>query len=259
MRKVIYTCLTGAYDSLRQPSAVDGSFDYVCFSDSLPAGRDGLWEVRPMPSCTGPDGPELHGTRLSRYPKILPHKVLPEYDISVYMDANLRITGKAFYDAVDAKIDSGCLIAQVPHLGADCVYDEVRRCHLMGKMSFSEAVAQKRYFKSLGFPRHVGMFENNVIFRRHRDPSVISVSEAWWKEYMAHSRRDQLALAPVYHAFGLAPELLFGEGLNSRNVPFVEYSKHPGELRLVSAKGLRRFPLKVLWTWRLWIGKLFLA
>ena len=94
MKRVIYTCITGGYDKLREPEAVDGDFDYICFTDAAVSSEEGVWQIRPIPySCEDP-------TRLSRYVKLLPHKVLGEYDESLWIDANIAIRGGGIYDAV---------------------------------------------------------------------------------------------------------------------------------------------------------------
>ena len=104
-RKVIFTCLTGGYDRLEQPVAVAPDWDYVCFTDT--EGQDGVWQLRKIP-LDSPD-PVVR----SRFPKILPDKVLSEYDYSVYMDANLCITGEEFYGFADKCIATGISFAQV--------------------------------------------------------------------------------------------------------------------------------------------------
>ena len=66
MKRVIYTCITGGYDKLREPETVDGDFDYICFTDAAVSSEEGVWQIRPIPySCDDP-------TRLSRYVKLLP-------------------------------------------------------------------------------------------------------------------------------------------------------------------------------------------
>ena len=40
-KKVIYTCLVGNYDVLRQPLAIDESYDYICFSNDIKEERVG--------------------------------------------------------------------------------------------------------------------------------------------------------------------------------------------------------------------------
>ena len=253
MRKVIYTCVTGAYDSLRQPCRVDPSYDYICFSDTPSGKRDGVWNILPIP-FTCPDK-----TRQSRFVKLQPHKVLQDYDVSVWMDANITITGESFYEALERKVDSGCLVSQVPHLSRDCVYEEIVSCYKDMRISLRDAVRQFRHLKAEGFPPHFGLWENNVIFRRHNDPRVRRISDAWWNEYMSYSKRDQLALVPVYWKEGFTPEPLFGDGVNSRNARCLEIVRHPSTKDAGVVSWAHHPIIKMAWSWRRVMAALFLG
>ena len=66
VRSVVYTCLTGGYDSLKEHRYVDDDWDYVCFTDNkelLAQKKCGIWEIRPL-AYVGADS-----TRSSRYHK----------------------------------------------------------------------------------------------------------------------------------------------------------------------------------------------
>ena len=244
MRKVVYTCIIGDYDILRQPEAIAPDWDFICFSDSLPPGRDGAWDVRPVP-FSSPDA-----TVLSRYVKILPHKVLKEYEWSLWIDANILIKGPGLFKAADAAIGSGALVAQVPHPLRDCAYEEIRACAASARMGLREASELRNYLKREGFPEHFGLFENNIMLRRHCDVRVVSISEEWWKGFLSHAHRDQPSLMFVYWKDSFRPSLLFGEGKNSRNVDCVEYQPHSswneGWLKR-KWKGIRRMFIEKFW------------
>ncbi|MCD7978378.1 MAG: DUF616 domain-containing protein, partial [Tannerellaceae bacterium] len=83
-KKVIYTCLVGNYDSLSQPGIVCEEFDYICFSNNIKEQKIGVWQIRPIPFFHG------NKTRLSRYVKLNPHIVLPNYIYSLWIDANIE-------------------------------------------------------------------------------------------------------------------------------------------------------------------------
>ena len=244
MRKVIYTCIVGGYDELRQPEAVDPSYNCICFSNDFKETQIGVWAIRKIPASIEDK------TRLSRYVKILPHRAIPEYDVSVWIDANISIKTMDFYGYIESAIDSGCLVAQVTHLGRDCVYDEIIRCYQDRRLGFAAAKRQWNHLKEEGYPRHFGLYENNLIFRRHTDSLVMSLSEEWWQEYLAFSSRDQLSLMPVYWRNSFRPNLLLGADFNTRNVSCLGVSKHPSHIEMESLRGIRRLPLKVSWTWR---------
>ena len=92
---VIYTCIIGAYDDLLQPAVTDPDFDFVCFvgKGEKTAERIGVWEIREF-DC-GLDNPRL----VSRYPKMHPHVLLPEYEASVYVDGNIELLDGSIYEA----------------------------------------------------------------------------------------------------------------------------------------------------------------
>lgn len=217
MKKVIYTVLTGNYDKLEQPRAVDSSYDYVCFTDKT--GRDGVWQLREIPFAS--DSPILR----ARWAKLHPHALLPEYDLSVFMDANLCIASPIFYDQVAA---CKAPLALLEHPQRDCVYEELRYCYLKDKISTTVAVFQWKKLKEMGMPAHAGLYETNVVLRRHNLPEVAALDQLWWELLLdSGGTRDQLALTPALYRLGMEPVLLLGPGLNARNVPYIRYTNHP--------------------------------
>ena len=223
MKKVIYTILVGKYDDLLQPLEVDESFDYICFSNDFSEKTIGVWSIRKIPFS------DDDNTRVSRYSKLLPHKVLQEYDYSLYIDANIQITGSEFYRFVNQRILEGVLVAQVPNIFRDCIYKDIEIAYRRRKVNLRGAMRQYRHLKQKGFPEHFGLFENNVLLRKHNDPSVVDVSEAWWKEYCDYTHRDQFSLMYVYWKKNYMPSYLLDEGKNARNVTFLKLTPHPKE------------------------------
>ena len=71
--------------------------------------------------------------------------------------------------------------------------------------------------RSEGFPRHYGLFLNNIIFRVHCD-GVYEVDHLWWDLYVKYCRRDQMFLP---YALWIHPEVkvdyLFSQGEHTFN------------------------------------------
>ena len=221
-KKVIYTCLVGNYDVLRQPLAINDNYDFICFSNDIKKERVGIWQIRPIPF------EHKDKARLSRYVKILPHKALQDYEWSLWMDANIQITSKELYMILDNKISEGEKIYQVNHCipPCDCIYEEIKFAYLGDRAGFCEAFLQYWNLKRNGFPAHWGLFENNLILRKHLDPLVRNVSEEWWMDFMSHTRRDQFNLMYVYWKNNLIPGLLLPPDQNARNVEFLKWTPH---------------------------------
>lgn len=238
MEKVIYTVLTGGYDHLAQPESIDPSFDYVCFTDC--SGRDGVWELREIP---------YRGTALqrARWAKLHPHLLLPEYRLSVFMDANLCITDAAFYavlqkaqkwpflrrpaspgTAESANQADFAPFGVLEHPERDCVWEELRYCYLKDKLGTRAALYWHRRLEGIRMPRHTGLAETNILLREHGNKAVVELDELWWKLLLeSGGMRDQLCFTPALQLTGLRPALLFGPGLCARNVPYVRYTLHP--------------------------------
>ena len=221
MKKVVYTCLTGNYDELKQPLATRPDWDFVCFSDCLLEGQAGAWQVRRIPCRT------KNAVLASRYAKLLPHKALPEYDWSLYIDANLQIVSDALFDILDSHIAAGESLCQVAHWERDCAYDELVECYRLGYSSLCNARRFKKHLQKEGFPRNYGLYENNIILRRHNEEAIVAANEIWWKLFKKGPRRDQLSLTYIYWKLGLKPALLLGEDENARNSSHLQYFTHP--------------------------------
>ena len=91
-RFVVYTVMVGDYDKILQPLVVDDRFDYVLFTDQARNDKIGVWQVRTF------DYQNDDKTRISRYLKTHPEKLLPEYDASLWIDGNIQITNSYIYN-----------------------------------------------------------------------------------------------------------------------------------------------------------------
>ena len=73
-------------------------------------------------------------------------------------------------------------------------------------------------YRDEGFPRQFGLYETNVVLRKHNEPLVGKVDVDWWREIDSGSRRDQLSLTYVLWKDN-ADMIAFGKkGTCARNV-----------------------------------------
>lgn len=220
---VIYSVVVGGYDEVRQPAVVDDRFDYVLFSDEHDGESIGVWRVRAIPH----ESADI--LRLSRYAKCLPARVLPEYEVSLYVDANVRILTPWVYDRFVELVGEDVEWAGVSHPDQHCIYDEICAIVQLRWVLDSEVAGWYGKIKNDGFPEKYGLYENNVIFRRHTK-NVEKVGELWWRTLKADCKRDQFSL--MYALWKVLPTtdffLLNGEcpRIGSKHFAYYEHNSH---------------------------------
>lgn len=206
--RVIYTCVTNGYDNLHQPKVIFEGYDYICFTDEdVHEERNGIWQIRKFPYDL------QNKIKLSRYLKINPHKALSEYEYSVYIDSNILILDDYLLKRIENEIIKGSLIALSKHPeGRKDIYEEAAYVMKYRRAKFKDVRRQVKYLHKMGYPRKTGMFENNIIFRRHNHKDIIRLDEEWWDIYLKYTSRDQLSFAYVLWHRGIKPCDLMNDG-----------------------------------------------
>ena len=187
-KTVVYTCITGGYDALRPISRPDPNIDYVCFTDN-PATHAAGWTIRPVPE----DLAGFSKVKQQRLVKIRPDKYLAEYDVSLWLDANLVVSCDLHKDFI-SKLDlDRCPLWTKKHPQRSCVYDEAKSVVKLQKDTQENVDKQVDGYRRFGYPARNGLAETNIMLRRHKDPLVVKAMEIWSKELSEKSHRDQLS------------------------------------------------------------------
>ena len=185
-RGVIYTCVTGAYEMLDDPYVISPEFDYVCFTN-YDGIKSKIWELRPIPE-------ELDGyseVKKQRCIKIMPHKYLPEYKLSIWVDGSVKLKKD-----VGSFIDKYCMNGNIfipEHPQRKCIYKEMDICIKIKKDTADNILPMKKWYRSEGFPENYGLVQSSIIVRRHNEPDCKKLMEEWWDVLKDHSHRDQLS------------------------------------------------------------------
>lgn len=219
-RLAVYTALTGEYDSLRQPKQVRNGVDYFCFSNDIREKQIGAWRIHPIPF------EDSDPVRVSRFPKLNPHIVLPDHETSLYVDANVLITEK-LDAAVDNAIASWTPCAMVPHPYRKGTFEEGLFVLRHSMANPFQVYRQMRQLSRNGFSDDAGLFVCSIIFRRHLYPRVIKFSEAWWRDFQTGAKRDQLSVMPALAEAGLHPDVLVSpDYVRENTAPHASKNKH---------------------------------
>lgn len=179
-KKVIYTCITGDYDVLKEPVIVTEGWDYICFTDQDLTSKN--WKIVKT-------GKTANQVKEQRRKKIFNEYILSEYDESIWVDGSIYIncdlnTFKAKHFDTDF-----CLMN---HPTRDCIYQEAYACIALNKDKKENILEQVEGYKSEGLPANEGMVATGIMYRRHTF-KVIDFCKKWWGEVFEKSHRDQLS------------------------------------------------------------------
>lgn len=217
-RVVVYTAVIGGYDILRAPGIRHPNWDFVVFSDQ-PLQVEG-WEDRPL-NYTHPDP-----TRAARFIKLHPHVYFPNYAFSIWVDANIGIRGDL--RPLLSRLKADQVMGTFRHPLRRCVYQEAEECIQREKDDHNVIRSQMAAYQADGFPENAGLWESNVVVRRHNDESCIKLMVAWWRELETWSRRDQLSLPVVARRHSVTIASLGNPGESARDHSQITLASHKG-------------------------------
>lgn len=186
-KNVIYTCITGKYDTLLDPTYITEGFDYICFTDNEDF-KSKIWDIRPLPKETE----ELSQVKKQRYVKLNPHKLLHEYDISIWVDGNVSINGD-LNEFINSTIKKEISVYVPQHPSRNCIYAESKAVISMKKDKKEIVDPQMKRYEEEGFPKNYGLLQSNILLRKHNESDCIRLMEAWFDELKENSHRDQLS------------------------------------------------------------------
>ena len=205
-KKVIYTSVFGCSEEnnyhLHEPNVKLEDYDFVCFTDN-PNFKSNVWDVRIVEKLYD------DGARSAKRYKLLPHRFLKEYDVSVWIDIEVKIT-KDIDDLVNEYLNKNNLAILNHELCGrtvtgdlnvrKCVYEEAKFIKWLGdnhpKKQYKDNIdiinSQVNRYREEGYPENNGLARTTVIFRKHNEDDVVKQSELWWEEMKYGSRRDQI-------------------------------------------------------------------
>ena len=184
VKNVIYTCITNKYDLLKENINLQ-DYDFVCFTDD-PTLCSETWIIKKIPEKLK----DLSPVKQQRYIKTHPHEFFPEYEYSIWVDANVEVL-KDPTDILLSIKDESVLIPHHPY--RNCIYKEGKECIRLKKDTAENVNPQLNRYKEEGFPVNIGLVQSNIIIRKHNEEDCIKLMEAWWEEIERGSHRDQLS------------------------------------------------------------------
>jgi hypothetical protein len=163
----------------------------VAFTDD-PNARSDTWAIRQLPPLIPTDLP-----RSSRFPKMCAHRVLPDYDVSLYIDTRVllktppeRILSELF-DGHNAPMtcfrhDLRTTIEEEAEAIIGAGYDQADICR-----------AQLAAYLEDSYGGAAPLIWGGVLMRSHNEERIRDAMERWFAQILRYSRRDQLSFPYV--------------------------------------------------------------
>ncbi len=232
---VVYTCIMGNYDNLVMHDYTNPIWKYVCFTNNkklLKQKTYGKWEIQSARFK------KLDNTKNARWHKTHPHILFPDCEKSLWIDANGNILSNYIFNKI-TETYSDLLIPL--HFSRDDIYEECEEVIKCKKDSKRNCNRIKTFLQNNNMPRHYGLNETNVIYRRHNQPLIKKIMNEWWSFILNYSKRDQLSCSYVLWKNGIKiedisiPNARFNEG----NFIFINHIPHNKKHKTFQILGIK--------------------
>lgn len=207
---VVYTCMIGDYDFIKEPKYICSNCDYYIITDSKKK-----FNTLNRISVSNKIKEKFNNNNIliNRYYKMNPFSLFKGYDYAIYIDSNFEIISDI--SKLVQKINTKYGIAMHAHSKINCIYDEAKLCKILKKGNSKKIDEQMLRYKREKFPNNYGMLECGIIVTDLNNKHAKKIMEEWWKEFSAsESLRDQLALPYILWKNNIIIEDLTGLGRN---------------------------------------------
>jgi len=191
MKKVCYTSIFGNRDFLPVIKSPPHGWDFLCFTnEDIPkkTSEEKIWTVQNVEAYS------KDTNKSSKLYKSMANMYLSDYDISLWIDANIHID--IDFDSIVNNSLKHYNIAVFKHQrGGQDAYLEGHRCVSLKKDIYENIKPQLRKYEREGYPSGYGLFECAVIMRRHNEHDIREFEFQWWNEIKQHSKRDQISFS----------------------------------------------------------------
>ena len=215
----VYTCIYGDHYTLPNVMQYE-NVRYICFTDNKNLNSNG-WEIRQSIPVF-----KLDPVRSARVIKILPHKFLKEFKLSLYIDPSVQLIGNPinFFNF----LINNCVIGTIEHSFRNTVEDEFYEVfhQNLDEVNILEQQLKSQISENLDNIKLKPIW-TGIIARRHLDPICQDAMELWLYKVLRYSRRDQLSVSEIF------------DGIKS-HVNFNQLDNHKSQFHLWPVAGYSR-------------------
>lgn len=223
-RKIIYSALVGDYDHFPKHFILQNDeWEHILFTDSkFENNIINGWKIKPLSHIIKEDN-----VKTARWHKLNPHLLFDDCLFSVWIDSNIKILDDYIYKRSQYLFNKETIIASVKHPERDCIYEEAKECLVLGKDKKENINSIVNFLKEERYPRNLGLFESNLLFRNHNYKQINNYNELWWSYLDKYTRRDQLTMCLVLWKMNITCDIFFEESnITTRNSDHFLYSQN---------------------------------
>ena len=211
---VVYTSIFGGYDTILEPYYVSDMCDYFIITDQkIPEGS--IWKKITVENIEGFE--EMDDYHKSKFCKMMPHILFPEYDYSIWVDGNVQIVAD-LVPLVD-RMEDKTAMATFKNPLHNCIYTEKNFLICKNAANYEQLEAQINLYRGKGFPKQFGMREFSIIVRKHSDELCQKLMKQWWGHVNRYTMRDQISFPYILWENGMHIDYIQLLGDNWRNNP----------------------------------------
>jgi hypothetical protein len=199
-RLCVYTVLLGNYEALNeQPVARTSLIPFICFTDD-PQLHSQTWRLRRIDGLFKCDP-----IRSQREVKLRPHKHLPDFDASLYIDNSVLLTQDP--DEVFRRYFPQSGLALPGHSYRNSVLDEFLQVYKRGFDDHGRVLEQLNHY-TLSCPEVLdeAPYWTGIRLADHRNEAARQLLDLWLMHVLRYSRRDQLSINYVSRQLNFVPD-----------------------------------------------------
>lgn len=180
-KKVIFTAVSGNRDIFPTIRVKNDSYDYICFTtENIKPNK--MWQVVKVEK-------EISNVKTARKYKILSHKYLSDYDMTVWIDANMGMENN-LYEVIEREIKGHNFVCYQHSSGQFGHNYEINRCISMRKDDEKVLLRQRKAYQEI--TERVMLPATGIILRKKTE-RVKEFEKLWWEHVKEYSCRDQIA------------------------------------------------------------------
>jgi hypothetical protein len=213
---LIFTATFSAYDIVLPPIKKTPNADYVIITNDESMQVPG-WTVKVVDVSNFSTDKEAN-----LYYRALIHEILLGYDISIYVDGNIRILNDLTI-LINDFAESDADVSLHRHPQRDFVYEELGAViQKKPKLNAVRLINEVEQYFADGLPEKARVIDTGVIFKKHASTEMKKTMSLWYETYSVTLTRDQLSFPYVIWKTGLNVKIM-QQSLDGQNIYFRRY------------------------------------